>query len=182
MALVTCTIAVQGKRGGLVTEVLLCKGEASADGDLCTDDTVATKEGRGEDVHRATLSVGHAVLTTEEFSEDTFDAAPTHDRKGVTAVGRDDAVLGRDTIFETDRDGFLGQGEQRGERGASGAYLSDGEMAEATDEFCLVEGVGGHFHAAHGLHVLVHFEELVLVDLNFKGGWVAFVSAERVLV
>ena len=62
------------------------------------------------------------------------------------------------------------------------AYLSYGEMAETTDELGLVEGVGGHFHATHGLHVLVHFEQLIFVDLNFKGRAVAFIGAERVLV
>jgi len=55
-------------------------------------------------------------------------------------------------------------------------------MAKATDELGFVEGVGSHFHAAHGLHVFVHFEELVLLDLDLEGWWVAFVGAERVFV
>lgn len=62
------------------------------------------------------------------------------------------------------------------------AYLSDSEMAETTNELGFIEGVGGHFHATHGLHVFVHFEQFVLSYLNFEGRWVAFVGAERVLV
>ena len=65
LALVTRTITVEGKRGCLVAEVFLSKSETSTDGDLGTDDTVSTKEGRGEDVHRTAFSVGHAGLTTE---------------------------------------------------------------------------------------------------------------------
>ena len=38
------------------------------------------------------------------------------------------------------------------------SYLSDGEMTETADKLGLLEGVGSHFHAAHGLHFLVHFE------------------------
>lgn len=97
----------------------------------------------------------------------------------MTPVSSDDTVFGGDTVFETDRDGFLRDGEQGVERRMS-ADLSDGEMAETTDEFCLVEGVGCHFHAAHCLHVLVHFEQLVLLDLDFEGGSVTSVSLEGV--
>ena len=142
-----------------MAEVLLGKGKTSANGDLGTDDTVTAKEGGGEDVHRATLSVGHAVLTTEELSEDAFDGTATHDCEGVTPVGGDDTVFGGDAIFETNRHGFLDDDEETAKRkAATNAYLSDGEMAETTDEFGFVEGVGSHFHAAHGLHVFVHFE------------------------
>ena len=90
------------------------KGKAGADGYLGTDDTVATKEGGGEDVHRTTLSMGHTALTTEKLSEDTFDGTPTHDCKGMTPVGSDDTIFGCDTVFKTDRDGFLGHDEQTG--------------------------------------------------------------------
>ena len=55
-------------------------------------------------------------------------------------------------------------------------------MAETTDELGLVEGVGGHFHATHGLHVLVYFEQLTCLGLNFEGRAVAFEGAERVLM
>lgn len=61
-------------------------------------------------------------------------------------------------------------------------YLTDCEMAEPADELCLVEGICGHFHAAHELHVLVHFKELVLLNLYFKGRCVAFVTTEGVFV
>jgi hypothetical protein len=182
LTLVARTVTVEGKRGGLVAEVLLSKGKTSADGDLGTDNTVTTKEGGGEDVHRATLSVGHAALTTEELSDDPFDGAATHDRKGVTPVGGDDTVCGGDTIFETNRHGFLEDDEQTAKTTTTRACLSNGEMAETTDKLGFVEGVGSHFHATHGLHVLVHFEELVLLDLDLEGRWVASVGTERVFV
>ena len=65
---------------------------------------------------------------------------------------------------------------------ATNTCLSNGEMAEPTDEFGFVEGVGCHFHATHGLHVLVHFQELVFLDLYLEGRWVAFVGAEGIFV
>ena len=56
--------------------------------------------------------------------------------------------------------------------------LSNGEMAEGTNELCPVEGVG----ATHGQHVLVHLEELVFLDLYLEGRRVVSVSAEGILV
>lgn len=182
LTLVARTVTVEGKRGGLVAEVLLGEGEARADGDLSANNAVTTKEGRSEDVHRTTLSARHAVLTTEELSEDAFDGAPTHDCKGMTPVGGNDAVFRFDTVFKADRDGFLGRDEQTTTGAGKRTDLSNGEMAETTDEFSFVECVGCHFHATHGLHVLVHFEEFVLLDLDFEGRWVAFVGTEGVLV
>lgn len=55
-------------------------------------------------------------------------------------------------------------------------------MAETTDKFCLVKGVCGHLHATHGLHLLVHLEELVAGDLDLKVGLLALICTERVLV
>ena len=100
----------------------------------------------------------------------------------MTPVRGNDAVFGGDTIFKTNRDGFLQQNEQTAERTTRNTCLSDGEMAETTDELGFIEGVGGHFHATHGLHVLVHFDELILLYLDFERGRVASVGAEGVLV
>lgn len=49
----------------------------------------------------------HADLTTEEFTEDTFNGAAAHDGEGVAAVGSDYPVLGLDAVFKSNRDGFL---------------------------------------------------------------------------
>ena len=108
LALVACTISIQHKCGCLFSEVLLCKGDASANRDLGTDDTIAIKEGQGEDVHRSTLSVGHAVWTTEKLSNDTPDGAATHDCKGVTPVCGDHTVCGGDAILETNWERGMG--------------------------------------------------------------------------
>lgn len=60
--------------------------------------------------------------------------------------------------------------------------LANSEMAEATNEFSLVEGVSGHLHAAHSLHLPVHGEQFVLGDLHLKVGGVAEVGAERIVM
>ena len=44
LTLVGSTISVHGKRHGLVTEVLLRKGDTSSDRNLSTDDSVSSKE------------------------------------------------------------------------------------------------------------------------------------------
>ena len=62
------------------------------------------------------------------------------------------------------------------------SYLTNGEMAEATDELRLVERVGSHLHATHGVHRLVHPEELIFRDLNLERWWVDAVTAERLIV
>jgi hypothetical protein len=55
-------------------------------------------------------------------------------------------------------------------------------MAETTDEFGLVESVGGHFHATHCLHIAVHGEEFIAGDLNLKVWFFAVVGAERLFM
>jgi DNA-binding ferritin-like protein (Dps family) len=75
--------------------------------DLRSDDTVASEEGRGEDVHGTTFSVGHADLATEELANDTFDRAATHDGEGVAAVCGDDAVVLADAMLEANGNSFL---------------------------------------------------------------------------
>jgi hypothetical protein len=107
LALVTRAVAVQRERGRGPLEVLLCKREAGADGDLCTHDTVPTKEARCEDVHGAALPMGHADLATKELADNTGDGATAKDGEGMTAVGRDDHVVLGYRRLEADRDGFL---------------------------------------------------------------------------
>jgi len=55
-------------------------------------------------------------------------------------------------------------------------------MAETTDELRLVEGVCSHFHATHGLHLLVHGQEVMAGDLYLEVGRFALVGVERVLM
>jgi hypothetical protein len=47
----------------------------------------------------------------------------------------------------------------RAQRGPYRAHLASSEIAEARDEFALVQRVGRLLDAAHSGHVLVHFEE-----------------------
>lgn len=55
-------------------------------------------------------------------------------------------------------------------------------MAETADELLLVERVGGHLHAPHGLHGLVHVKQLILGGLDLEAGRVGEVATEGVLV
>jgi len=107
LTLVRCTITVHRKRAVLLALVLLRERRTRADRDLGTDDTVSTKEGRSEDVHGATLALGHASLATEELGEDSRDGAATKDSEGVAAVASDDTVVLLDTVLHTDRDSLL---------------------------------------------------------------------------
>lgn len=71
------------------------------------DDTVSAKEGRREDVHGTTLSVGHADLASEQLANNTLYGASAQDGERVAPVGSDDPVVLGDTVLETDRDSFL---------------------------------------------------------------------------
>jgi hypothetical protein len=69
---------------------------------------------------------------------------------------------------------------ESGERKAE-ADLANSEVAEAANELGLVEGVGGLLHAAHGGHLRVHLQELVLGHVDLERGCVAVEGVERVL-
>lgn len=56
-----------------------------------------------------------ASLTTEEFTEYTFDGAAAHDGEGMAAVGGDDPVVLEDTVLKADRHNFLLTAEVRAE-------------------------------------------------------------------
>jgi len=60
--------------------------------------------------------------------------------------------------------------------------LTNSKMTESSDKFGFVEGIRGHFHATHCLHLLVHCQKLVLGYLDFEFWYIAFIRAERVLV
>ena len=76
LTLVAGTVTVKSKSGNVVfAGILLSKGKTGSKRDLGADYPVSTKEGRGEDVHRSALSVGHAVLATEKLSQDTLNGA-----------------------------------------------------------------------------------------------------------
>lgn len=63
-------------------------------------------------------------------------------------------------------------------RAGARPHLSDGKVAETTDELGLVKRVGGLLHLAHPGHVGVHLEKLVLRDLDIERGRVATVAVE----
>ena len=46
--------------------------------------------------------------------------------------------------------------------------LTDSEMAEAANQLCPVEGVCGLLHAAHGGHLPVPFEQVLLRYANVE--------------
>jgi hypothetical protein len=55
-------------------------------------------------------------------------------------------------------------------------------VTETADELGLVQTIGGHLHASHGDHALVHSNELLLGDLDIEGGSIAVVGLEGSLV
>ena len=55
-------------------------------------------------------------------------------------------------------------------------------MAETTDELALVQRISGLLHATHRDHLLVHFEEAVLGDLDIEARDVGVVGSERILM
>lgn len=52
-------------------------------------------------------------------------------------------------------------------------------MAKTTDLLCFVETISSHFHAAHGGHLGVHVQKLLLADLDSKIGLVSLEHFER---
>ena len=97
LTLVTHTITVQHKRAIFLAHVLLSETHTCTDRNLSSDDTVASDEGWGEDVHGTTFSKRHADLAIEELANDTFDRATVHDGE---AVSGDDAVILADPVLE----------------------------------------------------------------------------------
>jgi hypothetical protein len=185
LTLVARTITVEGESAGLFAHVLLGEADTGSYWDLGTDDTVSTKEGGGEDVHGAALSMGHPGLAPQKLGNNTLDGTATHDSEGMAAVRGDDTVILGDTMLQTDGNGFLyGTHQTSSARQCHdrtwnhSTNLADSEMAEAADELGLVEGVGGHLHAAHGRHLPVHRQQLGLGDLHVEVGGVAEVGAE----
>lgn len=102
LTLVAGTVSVHRVGRKRLVQVFLCERKACTDGHLRTDDTVATKERLGEDVHGTTLAVGHARLAAEQLTNDTLDGAATEDGEGVATVRSDDLVFGRNSRLETD--------------------------------------------------------------------------------
>jgi hypothetical protein len=107
LALITRAVTVESERGGGSLEVLLCKRDTGADGDLCAHDTVPAKEAWCEDVHGTALPVRHANLTTEKLADNTGDRATTENGEWMTTIGGDDHIVLGYRRLEADRDGFL---------------------------------------------------------------------------
>ena len=107
LALVARTVTVHRERRVLLAEVLLRKGETSAERNLRTDDTVPALERLGEDVHRTTLALGDTADATEKLADEALDVAAAEADEGVRAIGRDDVVVERRRRVDTNRDVFL---------------------------------------------------------------------------
>lgn len=61
-------------------------------------------------------------------------------------------------------------------------HLTNGKMAETTDELLLVERVGRLLHTTDDGHLLVPLKKVLLRDLDIEAGRVRPVPAERVLM
>ena len=69
LALVGRTVTVHGERRVLFTMVLLREGKTSTKRHLRTDDTVASLESLGEDVHRTTLALGDTAYAAKKLAD-----------------------------------------------------------------------------------------------------------------
>lgn len=141
LALVGGAIAVEGEGRVVFSQVLVCKGQTGADGDLCANDTVAAVEALGEHVHRSSFAVRDAFSPSEKFADDGSDGAASHQSEAVTSVGRDDVVFFGDGVLDA----------------CCYCFLAGGQMAETADLLLLVESVCCHFHPS-----IVTVSELVL--------------------
>ena len=107
LALVGRTVTVHGERRVLFTMVLLREGKTSTKRHLRADDTVASLESLGEDVHRATLALGDTAYAAEKFADKTLNITTTEDNEGMGAVRGDDVVVKGRRRVKADRDCFL---------------------------------------------------------------------------
>ena len=64
LTLVGSTVTVKSERDVLLVVVLVGESKTSTDGNLSTDDTVATVEAGSEHVHGTTLAVGNTATAT----------------------------------------------------------------------------------------------------------------------
>ena len=132
MALVAGSVAIEADGGVLLIIVLVGKSYASTNRDLCTDDTVAAVEARGEHVHASALAVGDTFSSSQELADDAFHGTTSHECEAVASVCGDDIVFPGDGMLDAGSNGFL----------------TGGQMAEATYFLFLVKSIGGHFHSS----------------------------------
>jgi hypothetical protein len=101
-------------------------------------------------VHGSTLSIRASRLASHELRKGLDKRASAAKENAVISVGGDDAVSLGDGGLHADGDGLL-------------AVV---EVAEASNEFGLVEGIGGDLHAAHDRHVVEEGEQLLRSGLH----------------
>ena len=77
--------------------------------------------------------MGHAVDAPEQLGDDALDRAAAHDRERMTAIRRDELVVGLHRRLHPDRD----------------RLLPDREVAEAADHLLLVQLIRRHLHSPH---------------------------------
>ena len=106
--------------------IFLRKCNASTYGNLGAYDAIPAEESRGEDVHRATLTMRHAALATEKFGNDALDGTASHDGERMTTVRGNDTVVFFNAVFKTNRYGFLKENDIESEKPSEKpAYLTN---------------------------------------------------------
>ena len=165
LALVGSTVTVKSQGDVLLVLVGLSESNTGTDGDLGTDNSVTTVETGGEHVHGTTLAVGDTPSSAEQLTNDGLDRGTAHHGETVAAVGGNDVVLLGDSVLDTDGDGLL----------------TGRQVAETANLLLLVQSVGGHLHAAHGNHVVVHLLQLGLGRLEGELGGVELVCLETLV-
>ena len=111
LTLVASAVAVEDDGGVVTAGVLVSEGEASADGDLSTDNAVAAEETLGEHVHGAALAVGDTLAAAQQLADDRSHGSASHQSEAVAPVGSDNIVVLVDSMLNTDGDSFLPRGK-----------------------------------------------------------------------
>eukprot|EP00051_Salpingoeca_urceolata_P028870 m.488267 g.488267 ORF g.488267 m.488267 type:complete len:337 (+) comp25687_c0_seq1:273-1283(+) len=147
LALVGGTVTVEGDADTAVVFVLVGKGDASADGNLGTDNAVATKEAGAVHVHRASLAARAARRQTVELTQDGLGRPPHDVCPTVAPVRCDNGVV------------FI----EGGAHAHGNGLLARVEVEEPTDLLLTVHGVGLRLHPADHSHLFEHRLELILL-------------------
>jgi hypothetical protein len=146
-------------------------------------------------VHRTTLSLGDTAFTAQKFSNDALDRSTTNVSETVASVSSDDLITVGDGRLHTNRNGFLFiQNEfffftlvhnSRNipfpfsflfsfERDVT--YLTSAQVAETANLLGLVKGISSHLHSAHGDHLCVHVNHILLGELKLQRRLLKFVN------
>ncbi|KAH3661905.1 hypothetical protein OGAPHI_006084 [Ogataea philodendri] len=163
LTLVGSTISIQSEGTVWLVFVLVGKSKTGSQWHLGSHNTVSSVESWSVHVHGTTLTVGNTASLTHQLTQNLLDGGASHVGETMTSVRGDDIVISVNGILNTNGNGLL----------------SNRKMAETSNLFGLVQGVGGHFHSSDDDHVLVHLEQGAFLCLEGQFWSIHLISLER---